>query len=90
MEIKGTKVILKLPESSVIYLDPKSINDKLEMVIRFPDGREVPYYSKPVNVQQYSKDDIFNKKLLLFLPFYRSILFDMKIIMKRFQTMSLA
>lgn len=62
---------MDFPESCVIYLrksESKSRNAVLN--IHFQDGAEYPYKMKVICVQDYSQNEIFRKKLLMFLPFY--------------------
>ena len=44
--------------------------DFLEMVMAMPDGRKLEYQVPVVHVQAYTKDEIFQKKLIFLLPFY--------------------
>lgn len=60
-----------LPESAVIYLrHTKNTPDKLTVEVRSPQGQTMTYESKVIKVQNYTKDVIFRKKLLMYLPFY--------------------
>ena len=60
-----------LPESAVIYLrHTKNTPDALTVEVMSPKGDTLTYESKVIKVQDYTKDVIFRKKLLLFLPFY--------------------
>ena len=62
---------VELPESAVIYLrHTKDTPDKLTVEVSAPNGQSMTYESKVIKVQNYTKDVIFRKKLLLFLPFY--------------------
>ena len=40
------------------------------MVMAMPDGRKLEYQVPVVHVQAYTKDEIFQKKLIFLLPFY--------------------
>ena len=44
--------------------------DYLKVKINMPDGQHVIYSIPTVKLQEYTKDDIFKKRLLFFLPFY--------------------
>ena len=62
---------MNFPESCVIYLrksESKSRNAVLN--IQFQDGKVYPYKMKVLCVQDYSQNEIFQKNLLMFLPFY--------------------
>ena len=60
-----------LPESAVIYLrHKKNTPDTLTVEVRSPKGNSLTYESKVIKVQEYTKDVIFRKKLLMYLPFY--------------------
>ena len=58
-------------ESCVLYLRCSSATpDKLEVKVNLPSGDSFIYEAKVVKVQNYTKDVIFQKKLLFFLPYY--------------------
>ena len=60
-----------LPESAVIYLrQTNNTPDKLTVEVKSPQGQTMTYESKVIKVQEYTKDVIFRKKLLMYLPFY--------------------
>ena len=60
-----------LPESAVIYLrHTKNTPDTLTVEVNSPHGQTMTYESRVIKVQDYTKDVIFRKKLLLYLPFY--------------------
>lgn len=62
---------IRFPISCVIYIrNTHESKSPSELKIVFPDGQEVIYRPKILNIQEYSKDDIFRKKLLMFLPYY--------------------
>jgi hypothetical protein len=67
---KGRPYVIEFPESCVLYLRNDGAPSKLEMEVRLPNGESFTYETKVVKVQDYSKDMIFQKKLLMFLPFY--------------------
>lgn len=67
---------MEFPKSCTLYLrHTRNTPDELKVRVYFgnrtEDGRESIVYTTPVvKVQNYTKDEIFQKKLLLFLPFY--------------------
>ena len=61
---------MEFPQSCVLYLRGKGEPDFLEMVMVMPDGRKMEYQVPVVHVQAYTKDEIFQKKLIFLLPFY--------------------
>ena len=62
---------LHFPRSCIIYLrhDGEAPKEE-EMELVFQDGQKVRYRVPTVRVQSYTLDEIFEKKLYLFLPFY--------------------
>ncbi|MCQ2497089.1 MAG: hypothetical protein MJ131_10925 [Lachnospiraceae bacterium] len=63
--------IIKLPESCVVYLrDSESVSRQARLKLLFPDDQTLVYQMKTICVQDYTKDDIFEKRLLMFLPYY--------------------
>ena len=69
VEKEGEVYRMRFPHSCVIYLR-KTEKESLSMEIIMPDGRAVKYQVPILCVQKYSKDEIFQKKLLFLLPFY--------------------
>ena len=69
-EIKGEFYIC-MPKSCVIYLrsDGKTPNYEQANLI-FQDGQKVKYRVPAVKIQDYSLDEIFEKKLYAYLPYY--------------------
>ena len=64
-------VILNYPSSVVIFLRPdNSIPRKLKITHRAPTGDELSYEVPTLQIKDFSIDDIFDKKLLILLPFY--------------------
>jgi len=62
---------IDFPESCVLYLRcSKNIPEKLEVKVNLPSGQHFIYESKVVKIHNYTKDVIFQKKLLFFLPYY--------------------
>ncbi len=63
--------ILRFPESAVLMLrSTEKTPDYLKVKLIMPDGLEAFYKIPVVKVQQYSKEEIFNKNLLFFIPYY--------------------
>jgi len=61
---------VKFPNTVLLYLwADKKAPDKMKYVIKTPGGT-VKYDIPVIKVQAYSLDDIFKKRLLLFIPFY--------------------
>ena len=69
-ENRDGKYYMEFPRSCVLYLRGKGGPDFLEMVMVMPDGRKMEYQVPVVHVQAYTKDEIFQKKLIFLLPFY--------------------
>ena len=62
---------MNFPESCVLYLRSGSTTpDTLRVKINIPDKGFFLYEAKVIKIQDYTKDTIFQKKLLFFLPFY--------------------
>ena len=70
--VKGEDgVTLKFPHSAVLYLrDNSETPDKLKINLVMPDDKIVSYEVKTLKVQKYTKEEIFEKELLFFIPFY--------------------
>ena len=65
------EVVLEYPDSVVIFLRPSDrIPGKLRIVHRFPNGAEASYEAPVFRVGDYTLEDIFEKRLLIILPFY--------------------
>ena len=62
---------IEFPRSCVIYLrSNKNTPDSLEVEVIFPDGKMHLYEIPKVKMENYTKDSIFEKNLLMLLPFY--------------------
>ena len=58
-------------KSYVLYLrSGENTPDFLEVEVVFPDGKIQVYRIPTVKLNEYTKDKIFEKNLLMFLPFY--------------------
>ena len=63
--------ILRFPHSAVLQLRENSNTpDILNVKLIFADGGTYDYQVPVVKVSAYTKDNIFEKKLLMLLPFY--------------------
>lgn len=62
---------MEFPRSCVLYLRHNSKTPEiLKMKVKIPGGESFDYEIPIVKVQRYTKDEIFQKRLLMFLPFY--------------------
>ncbi|MBR5177859.1 MAG: hypothetical protein IKW90_03535, partial [Lachnospiraceae bacterium] len=62
---------VELPRSCVVYLRGRKGDHRLSNLrIKFPDGTFHDYKFKVSEVEAYSREDMFEKNLLMFLPFY--------------------
>ena len=62
---------IEFPRSCVIYLrSNKNTPDSLEVEVIFPDGKLHLYEIPTVKMENYTKDNIFEKNLFMLLPFY--------------------
>ena len=59
------------PRSCVVYLrGEKTAYRNKKLRVKFPDGKSHTYTVKVIELRKYSKDELFKKKLLMFLPYY--------------------
>ncbi|MBQ1511426.1 MAG: hypothetical protein IIZ54_11185 [Selenomonadaceae bacterium] len=69
-KVDGCTLTVSFPHSAVLALRHKpSAPDTMQIRVVTPGG-ETSYTVPIIKVQQYSLEDIFDKKLLFFLPFY--------------------
>ncbi len=62
---------IEFPKSCVIYLRGlKGSGRGLVLKVKFPDGSVHNYAVETAEVERYSTEEMFEKKLLMFLPFY--------------------
>ncbi len=62
---------VEFPASCVIYLrHTKNMKSTEQVIILFPDGKEVVYSIPIIKSQMYSKEELFEKKLYILLPYY--------------------
>ena len=67
----GRRFFVEFPRSCVIYLrTTKNTPDVEEVELKLPDGQVCVYRVPTVKVERYTKDSIFEKNLLMLLPFY--------------------
>ena len=70
-EKTGYEYTLNYPHSCVLYLRYTSHTPDFLMVhMQFPDGTVVDYHTPIIKVNRYDFEEIFQKKLLFFLPYY--------------------
>ena len=70
-EREDDRAVLRFPDSAVLFLRHSSNSpDKLKVKLIMPDGGEANYTVPVVKVQNYTKEEIFNKNLLFFIPYY--------------------
>lgn len=70
-EKKNGQYMIRFPESAVLYLRHNSKTpDRLKVTVEMPGGKSAEYYAKVIKAQDYTKDEIFRKKLLILVPFY--------------------
>ena len=64
-------VYLQFPKSCIIYLrSSKNMLNQEQMEIRLADGQSVMYNVPVLRLKDYSIDEIFEKNLLILLPYY--------------------
>ena len=69
-EVTEETLTVTFPNTAVLYLRTyKKTSDKMKYVIITPGGT-VQYNVPIMKVQKYSLDDIFEKRLLMLIPFY--------------------
>jgi hypothetical protein len=61
---------IRFPESCVVYIkNHTSLKSHHEMNVIFPDGQSIRYKVPILKVQDYTVDDMFQKRLVALLPF---------------------
>ena len=69
-EIDGNRLTVKFPNSAVLYLRSNSNTpDKMEVQIETPGG-SISYDVHMIKINKYNIDDLFNKELYVYIPFY--------------------
>ena len=67
----GAPYEMNFPESCVLFLRHTSKTpEELQMKVNLPSGESFMYASRVVKAQRFSSDDIFERGLLLLLPYY--------------------
>ena len=70
-EKQGRRYRIEFPRSCVLFLRSSgNTPDYLEADVIFPDGRTHVYSIPAIKMADYTKDHIFEKNLLMLLPFY--------------------
>ena len=70
-QVTANGVRITYPHSVVIFLRPSNaIPKKMTITHCGPNGQEMSYEVPTIQIKEYTLDDIFDKKLLLLLPFY--------------------
>ena len=70
-EKQGRRYRIEFPRSCVLFLRSSgNTPDYLEADVIFPDGKTHVYSIPAIKMADYTKDHIFEKKLLMLLPFY--------------------
>lgn len=67
----GTPYEMSLPQSCVLFLRHTiGTPDELAIKVNLPDGGSFDYKAKVVKAQLFSSSELFEKRLLLLLPYY--------------------
>ena len=70
-EKQGRRYRIEFPRSCVLFLRSSgNTPDYLEADVIFPDGKTHVYSIQAIKMADYTKDHIFEKNLLMLLPFY--------------------
>ena len=70
-EKQGRRYLIEFPRSCVLFLrNSENTPDYLEADVIFPDGQLHLYSIPTIRLADYTKDNIFEKNLLMLLPFY--------------------
>ena len=68
---QGRRYRVEFPKSCVLFLrSSQNTPDYLEADVVFPNGRTDLYSIPTIKMEDYTKDSIFEKNLLMLLPFY--------------------
>lgn len=64
-------VTLKIPHFTVIYIKPSDKTPRYTSITyAFPDGQQLTWKEKNIFLSDLSKEEIIEKKLYAFIPFY--------------------
>ena len=67
----GGSYEMSFPHSCVLYLrHGRTSPEELKVKVNLPDGGSFWYRTPVVKVQEYTREEIFEKRLLFFLPYY--------------------
>ena len=67
----GGSYEIRFPHSCVLYLrHGRTSPEELKVKVNLPDGGVFWYRTPVVKVQEYTREEIFEKRLLFFLPYY--------------------
>ena len=67
----GGSCEMSFPHSCVLYLrHGRTSPEELKVKVNLPDGGVFWYRTPVVKVQEYTREEIFEKRLLFFLPYY--------------------
>ena len=67
----GAPYEMEFPASCVLFLrHTSSTPDRLQMRVNLPSGESFIYEAGVVKAQQFGRDELFEKRLLLLLPYY--------------------
>ena len=67
----GRMYEMDFPESCVLYLrSSKNTPDVLQVKVNIPGGNSFVYEAKTIMLNRYTRNELFQKNLLLLLPFY--------------------
>ena len=67
----GGSCEIRFPHSCVLYLrHGRTCPKELRVKVNLPDGGAFWYKTPVVKVQEYTREEIFEKRLLFFLPYY--------------------
>ena len=67
----GAPYEMNFPESCVLFLrSTAGTPDELTIKVNLPGGRSFDYATKVVKAQDFTSDELFEKRLLLLLPYY--------------------
>ena len=67
----GRMYEMDFPESCVLYLrNSKNTPDVLQVKVNLPGGKSFVYEAKTIKLNRYTRNELFQKNLLVLLPFY--------------------
>ncbi len=62
---------IEFPQSCVLYIrNHRSLPDFHEAIVKFADGQKVRYRVPVIQAKKYTVDRIFEKRLLILLPYH--------------------